>query len=94
MGINCVCFDKSMDASEMKTMREENETCNFNIFYYIIYIDRNIDKRILNDYKAMIFIVKLQSYARGMAMRDKIKLRSRGVRSRLPGKERIDNNGQ
>ena len=37
MGISCVCFDKSMDAAEMKSKKEENEFCNFNSFYFTIY---------------------------------------------------------
>ena len=45
----------------------------------------------MNDYKALSFIVKLQSVARGMAMRDKVKLRYR--RGNIPKKsEKYKNN--
>ena len=85
MGNNCVCYDKSKDNAEMKTEKENNELCNFNVFYFFC-IDRNLDKKILNDYRAMKFIIKLQSYARGMAMRDKIKLRAKRFRQKIRDK--------
>ena len=63
------------------------------IHFILLFIDRNTDKRLLNDYKAMMFIVKLQSYARGMAMRDKIRLRVKGGRPRKHFKSGNNNNG-
>ena len=36
MGNNCVCYDKSKDNAEMKTEKENNELCNFNVFYFFV----------------------------------------------------------